>query len=84
MRRVAARLWVVFLLAVFLAFALANRQKVALSLDLFSFDVSGSVLEAPLFLLMSLSFLFGFALGGLTQWLRGGGKKRGEGGGAGE
>jgi hypothetical protein len=61
----------------FIAFALANRQRVAISLD--PFDPSQPAYATPptwLFVPIFVALILGFAIGGLVSWLRHGKSRR--------
>ena len=54
----------------FLVFAFANRQFVAVSFDPFgSVDDSAYSLDAPLFIILILSMMLGVVMGGVAVWL---------------
>lgn len=55
--------------AVLVAFALANRQDVRLSLDPFSSSDPFLFLQAPFFLFLLGALLVGLLLGGFLTWL---------------
>lgn len=55
---------------VLIAFSLANRHDVRLSLDPFSSSDPFLAIDAPFFLFLLGSFLLGLLLGGFATWLR--------------
>lgn len=68
MRRFLWLLIVVPAAILVIAFAVANRQSVQLILDPFSASNPSFAIEAPLFLLVLLSVIFGVMLGGIFTW----------------
>ena len=58
------------LAAVIIAFAVANRQIVTVSLDPFSAEHPAASLTLPLFALVIVMLLFGVLIGGIAAWLR--------------
>lgn len=67
MKRFAFYLVFIPLAAVILLFALANRQPVIVSFNLFGSDVSGQ--RMPLFLVIFLMLMLGIVIGGAASWL---------------
>lgn len=55
---------------VLIAFSLANRHDVRLSLDPFSSTDPFLAIDAPFFLFLLGSFLVGLLLGGFVTWLK--------------
>lgn len=54
---------------VILAFAIANRQTVSISLDPFSNpDASDAVIKAPFFIVLFLVLIVGVFIGGVATW----------------
>jgi uncharacterized integral membrane protein len=69
-RRFVAAIILVPLAIVLIAFAVANRQSVTLSLDPFSADRPAGSLTMPLFALIIGLLVLGVLIGGLASWLR--------------
>jgi uncharacterized integral membrane protein len=69
-RKVVAVLILVPLAIVIIAFAVANRQAVTLSLDPFSADAPAAALTLPLFALVIVLLILGVVIGGVAAWLR--------------
>ena len=63
--------WLVLapLAIVLIAFAVANRQWVNLSLDPFSSDPPALAISLPLFLVVLLVLILGVIVGGIAAWL---------------
>ncbi len=53
---------------VFIAFIVANRQIVTLTLDPFQMSSKGLTYQAPLFIWLFIFFGFGILLGSLINW----------------
>jgi len=70
LRRVATALIVIPLAVIIVAFAVANRQMVTVSLDPFSADAPAAVVALPLFALIILLLIIGVLIGGVSAWLR--------------
>jgi uncharacterized integral membrane protein len=70
LRRTIAALILVPLAVVIIAFAVANRQNVTVSLDPFSSDVPAASVHGPLFLVLVAVLILGVILGGVAAWLR--------------
>ena len=72
LRKVAAATVLLPLAAVIVAFAVANRQRVALSFDPFASGpgVAFATRPLPLFLLLLAALILGVILGGAASWLR--------------
>jgi uncharacterized integral membrane protein len=68
LRKIVATLIVLPLAIVMIAFAVANRQIVTVSLDPFGGSDSG--LALPLFVLIILLLIIGVLIGGLAAWVR--------------
>lgn len=63
--------------AIILAFAIANRQTVSISVDPFSEPgASSAFLAAPLFLLLFLALIVGLVIGGVATWFTQGTNRR--------
>jgi uncharacterized integral membrane protein len=69
-RKIVAALILVPLAVVIIAFAVANRQPVTVSLDPFSSDRPAASLTLPLFALVILLLVAGVLIGGMASWLR--------------
>jgi uncharacterized integral membrane protein len=69
-RKIVAALILVPLAIVIIAFAVANRQIVTVSLDPFSANEPAASLTLPLFALIVLLLIIGVLIGGLAAWLR--------------
>ena len=69
LRRIAAALVLVPIAIVIIAFAVANRQIVAVSLDPFSSDHPAASLTLPLFALVIVLLIAGVVLGGVAAWI---------------
>ena len=70
LRRFVAAVILVPLAVVLIAFAVANRQSVTVSLDPFSPDRPAGSLTLPLFALIIGLLVIGVLIGGLASWLR--------------
>jgi uncharacterized integral membrane protein len=68
LRKIVATLILLPLAIVLIAFAVANRQIVTVSLDPFGGSDSG--LSLPLFVLIILLLIIGVLIGGLAAWVR--------------
>jgi uncharacterized integral membrane protein len=69
-RKIVAALILVPLAVVIIAFAVANRQPVTVSLDPFSSDQPAASLTLPLFALVIMLLVGGVLIGGAASWLR--------------
>jgi len=69
-RNVVAALILVPLAVIIIAFAVANRQIVTVSLDPFSAEHPAASLTLPLFALIIVLLIVGVVIGGLAAWLR--------------
>jgi uncharacterized integral membrane protein len=69
-RKVLAAVILVPLAVVIIAFAVANRQIVTVSLDPFSADHPAASLTLPLFALVIVLLIVGVLIGGIAAWLR--------------
>jgi uncharacterized integral membrane protein len=71
-RKIFAVIVLVLLAILIIAFALANRQKVAISLDPFSPDQGAAFVTRPLplFFWLIAALILGVVIGGITSWLR--------------
>jgi len=69
-RKVIAAIILVPLAVVIIAFAVANRQIVTVSLDPFSSEHPAASLTLPLFALVIVLLVVGVLIGGIAAWLR--------------
>ncbi len=69
-RKIIAALILVPLAVVIIAFAVANRQIVTVSLDPFSAEHPAASLTLPLFALVIVLLVIGVLIGGIAAWLR--------------
>ena len=69
-RKVVAAIIFVPLAVVIIAFAVANRQIVTVSLDPFSSAHPAASLTLPLFALVIVLLVVGVLIGGIAAWLR--------------
>jgi uncharacterized integral membrane protein len=70
LRRVVAAIILVPLAVLIIAFAVANRQNVTVSLDPFNPDVPAASLTKPLFIVLLAVLVLGVIVGGIASWLR--------------
>jgi uncharacterized integral membrane protein len=70
LRKIVAALILVPLAVVIIAFAVANRQIVTVSLDPFSASDPAAAMALPLFALIMLLLVVGVLIGGMAAWLR--------------
>jgi uncharacterized integral membrane protein len=70
LRKIVAAVILVPLAIVIIAFAVANRQIVTVSLDPFSSEHPASSLTLPLFALIIVLLILGVVIGGVAAWLR--------------
>jgi uncharacterized integral membrane protein len=70
LRKIVAALILVPLAVIIVAFAVANRQTVTVSLDPFSAAEPAASVTLPLFALILLLLIVGVVIGGLASWLR--------------
>ncbi len=69
-RKIVAAIILVPLAVVIIAFAVANRQIVTVSLDPFSAEHPAASLTLPLFALVIVLLVIGVLIGGIAAWLR--------------
>jgi uncharacterized integral membrane protein len=69
-RKIIAAVILVPLAVVIIAFAVANRQIVTVSLDPFSVEHPAASLTLPLFALVVVLLVLGVLIGGIAAWLR--------------
>jgi uncharacterized integral membrane protein len=70
LRKIVAAVILIPLAIVIVAFAVANRQIVTVSLDPFSSEHPASSLALPLFALIIVLLIAGVVIGGVAAWLR--------------
>jgi len=70
LRKIVAALILVPLAVIIVAFAVANRQIVTVSLDPFSAAEPAASVTLPLFALILLLLIVGVVIGGVASWLR--------------
>ena len=70
LRKIVAAVILIPLAIVIIAFAVANRQIVTVSLDPFSSEHPASSLTLPLFALILVLLIAGVVIGGVAAWLR--------------
>jgi uncharacterized membrane protein YciS (DUF1049 family) len=70
LRKIVAAVILIPLVIVIIAFAVANRQIVTVSLDPFSSEHPASSLTLPLFALILVLLIAGVVIGGVAAWLR--------------
>jgi uncharacterized integral membrane protein len=70
LRRIVAVLILVPLAIIIIAFAVANRHEVTVSLDPFGTSAPAASLTLPLFALLILVLIIGVVIGGSAAWLR--------------
>ena len=69
-RKTIAAIILVPLAVIIVAFAVANRQIVTVSLDPFSAEHPAASLTLPLFALVIVLLVLGVLIGGIAAWLR--------------
>ena len=69
-RKIVAAIILVPLAVLIIAFAVANRQVVTVSLDPFSAEHPAASLTLPLFALVIVLLIIGVLIGGIAAWLR--------------
>ena len=69
-RKIIAAIILVPLAVIIIAFAVANRQVVTVSLDPFSAEHPAASLTLPLFALVIVLLVIGVLIGGMAAWLR--------------
>ncbi len=70
LRKIVAALILVPLAIIIIAFAVANRQIVTVSLDPFSPELPAASVTLPLFALIIVLLILGVVIGGVAAWLR--------------
>ena len=70
LRKTVAAIILIPLAVVIIAFAVANRHIVTVSLDPFSSSEPAAVVKLPLFLLIIALLIVGVIIGGAAAWLR--------------
>jgi len=76
LRKIVAAIILIPLAIVIIAFAVANRQIVTVSLDPFSSEHPATSLNLPLFVLVIGLLIVGVLIGGAASWLRHGNLRR--------
>jgi uncharacterized integral membrane protein len=76
LRKIVAAVILIPLAVVIVAFAVANRQIVTVSLDPFSSEHPATSLNLPLFVLVIGLLIVGVLIGGAASWLRHGNLRR--------
>ena len=76
LRKIVAAAILIPLAVVIVAFAIANRQIVTVSLDPFSSEHPATSLNLPLFVLVIGLLIAGVVIGGAASWLRHGQLRR--------
>jgi uncharacterized integral membrane protein len=76
LRKIVAAVILIPLAIVIIAFAVANRQAVTVSLDPFSPERPASSVTLPLFVLVIGLIIVGVLIGGAASWLRHGNLRR--------
>ena len=69
-RKIIAAIILVPLAVIIVAFAVANRQIVTVSLDPFSAEHPAASLTLPLFAVVIVLLVLGVLIGGIAAWLR--------------
>ena len=69
-RKIIAAIILVPLAVIIIAFAVANRENVTISLDPFGGAAPAASVTLPLFALIILLLIIGVLVGGLASWLR--------------
>jgi uncharacterized integral membrane protein len=69
-RKIIAAVILAPLAVIIIAFAVANRQIVTVSLDPFSAEHPAASLTLPLFALVIVLLIIGVLIGGIAAWLR--------------
>jgi uncharacterized integral membrane protein len=69
-RKIVMAIIIIPLVAVIVAFAVANRQTVTVSLDPFSSVNPAYAATVPLFILIFAVLILGVLIGGIAAWLR--------------
>ena len=75
-RKILTIVFVIPLAAVFIAFAVANRQMVTVSFDPFNAAHPAYAKTLPLFVLVFVLVILGVIVGGVATWLRQGSWRR--------
>ncbi len=70
LRKVVAAVILIPLAIVIIAFAVANRQAVTVSLDPFNPDVPAASMTKPLFVVLIAVLILGVIVGGIAAWIR--------------
>ena len=75
-RKIVAAVILIPLAVVIIAFAVANRHMVTVSLDPFSAEAPAATFTLPLFALVIGLLILGVVIGGVASWLRHGRLRR--------
>jgi uncharacterized integral membrane protein len=70
LRRVVAAVILIPLALVIIGFAVANREKVTISLDPFGPNSAADWQTQPLFVVVIVALILGVIVGGIAAWLR--------------
>ena len=70
LRKILTAIVVVPLVAIIVAFAVANRQAVTVSFDPTSSTAPAYAVTLPLFAILFIVLIFGVLVGGVASWLR--------------
>jgi uncharacterized integral membrane protein len=70
LRRIVAVIVLVPLAVLIIAFAVANRQDVTVSLDPFNSSAPAASVTLPLFVVVIVVLILGVVIGGVAAWLR--------------
>jgi uncharacterized integral membrane protein len=70
LRKIVAAVILVPLAIVLIAFAVANRASVTVSIDPFNATAPGASVRLPLFALIVITLIVGVVIGGAATWLR--------------
>jgi uncharacterized integral membrane protein len=70
MRKIVAAVILIPLAILMVMFAVANRARVAISLDPFSSNAPALAVHVPLFLALLLALIVGVLVGGVAAWLK--------------
>lgn len=68
-RKIVSAVIIIPLLAIIVAFAVANRQPATLSFDPFSSTAPAYVITLPLFVIVFVMLILGVVIGGTAAWI---------------
>ncbi len=74
--RILAAIILIPLAIILVALAVANRQSVPLTIDIFQTDNPGLSLSLPLFVWLLTALILGMVIGGIASWIRQGRYRR--------